>query len=62
MDARTWDILRATRMPSVRVCFGNTAEPSIRHRLQDPKFQETVAAAIAEGLVGFFAPAEPVDR
>ena len=56
LDARTSDILRATRMPSVRVCFGQTAEQDIRHRLADPKFQATAPTAICEGLAEFFEP------
>jgi N-acetylmuramoyl-L-alanine amidase len=62
VDARTWDILRATRMPSVRVCFGQTDRTETRNRLTDPVFQRTVAAAITDGLVGFFAPQESAER
>jgi N-acetylmuramoyl-L-alanine amidase len=61
VDARTWDILRATRMPSVRVCFGRTSMPEVRDRLVEAAFQEAVAAAISDGLVRFFAPTEPAD-
>lgn len=57
VDARTWDILRATRMPSIRVCLGQQSS----NRLTDPAFQRSVAASIAEGLVGFFAPAEQLE-
>jgi N-acetylmuramoyl-L-alanine amidase len=60
VDARTWDILRATRMPSVRVCFGRTSLPEVRDRLGEAAFQDAVAAAISDGLAGFFAPTEPV--
>ncbi len=62
VDARTWDILRATRMPSVRVCFGGTYQNETRDRLTDPAFQRSIASAITEGLVGFFTPSEPVDH
>jgi N-acetylmuramoyl-L-alanine amidase len=61
VDARTWDILRATRMPSVRVCFGHTYQAEHRDRLTDPEFQRTIATAITDGLVGFFAPPEPLE-
>jgi len=55
-DARTWDILRATRMPSVRVCFGGVAQDTNRRRLTDPQFHASTAAALAEGLTRFFEP------
>lgn len=56
VDARTWDILRATRMPSVRVCFGQIAQPQVRLRLSDPAFHAAIANAISEGLTRFFTP------
>lgn len=58
VDARTWDILRATRMPSVRVCFGQIGDPTVRDRLPQAPFQERVAEAIVAGLTEFFSPIE----
>lgn len=59
VDARTWDILRATRMPSVRVCLGRTGDADIRERLLLRPFQSAVAEALAAGLDHFFTPAPP---
>ncbi len=62
VDARTWDILRATRMPSVRVCLGQISKPNVRQRLTQPGFQTDIATAISQGLAAFFAPREaPTD-
>lgn len=59
VDARTWDILRATRMPSVRMCFGHLANPKVRERLSEQAYQALVAKSIAAGLSAFFSPADP---
>lgn len=60
-DARTWDILRATRMPSVRVCFGAAHDASVLQRLADPGYQASIATAIGDGLTAFFSPKPPPD-
>ena len=53
---RTWDMLRLTRMPTVRVRVGNVHHDSDRQRLESPEFAEALASAIADSVVRFFAP------
>lgn len=44
---KTWDVLRLTRMPAVRMELGYLTNPQDRHRLLDPGFRDVVA----EGLL-----------
>lgn len=53
---RTWDILRLTRMPAVRVECGNVAYSDDLARLQEDRFIDTLAQAIADSVAQFFAP------
>ena len=53
---RTWDILRLTRMPTVRVECGNVAHQEDLVRLKDDRFMDALARAIAESIEQFFAP------
>jgi N-acetylmuramoyl-L-alanine amidase len=53
---RTWDLLRLTRMPAVRIQIGNAAFEADRKRLEAPEFAEALASAIADSVVRFFAP------
>lgn len=53
---RTWDVLRLTRMPAVRIECGNLAHDSDRTRLTDPMFTDRLAAAISESVERFFSP------
>lgn len=53
---RTWDLLRLTRMPCVRIEIGNLAAPGDAARLSDAVFSDTLAAAIAESVGRFFSP------
>ena len=53
---RTWDLLRLTRMPAVRIECGNLAVASDQARLTDPVFVDTLARAIAESVERFFSP------
>ncbi len=43
---RSWDLLRRTRMPAVRVEVGYVTNPSDAARLADPTFCDTVAEAV----------------
>lgn len=43
---RTWDVLRRTRMPAVRVEAGYLSHPDDARRLADPDFRDTVAEAV----------------
>lgn len=53
---RTWDLLRLTRMPAVRVRCGNLAHPEDARRLSDPVFADALAKAISDAVVRFFSP------
>lgn len=43
---RTWDVLRRTRMPAVRLEAGYLSHPADARRLADPEFRDTVAEAV----------------
>lgn len=54
--AKTWDLLRMTRMPAVRIECGYLSNPRDARRLEDPAFRDAVAEGIAAAVVRFFAP------
>jgi N-acetylmuramoyl-L-alanine amidase len=54
--AKSWDLLRMTRMPAVRVECGYISSPHDASRLADPAFRDAVAEGIAAAVVRFFAP------
>ena len=58
--AMTWDLLRLTRMPAVRIECGYLSNPRDAQRLSDPSFRDAVAEGIASAVVRFFAP-DPVE-
>jgi N-acetylmuramoyl-L-alanine amidase len=43
---KTWDMLRRTRMPAVRIDVGYLTNPGDAARLSDPAFRDTVAEAV----------------
>lgn len=53
---KTWDLLRMTRMPCVRVEFGYLSSATDSARLADAHFRNVLAEAIAVAVVRFFAP------
>ncbi len=53
---KTWDLLRMTRMPAVRIECGYLSSPRDARRLADPAFRDAVAEGIAAAVVRFFAP------
>ena len=53
---RTWDLLRMTRMPAVRVELGYVSNDADARRLASPAFQDTVADGIAAAVTRFCAP------
>lgn len=53
---RTWDILRLTRMPAVRVDIGYLSNEQDAAQLRDPKHQARVAEAIAAAITEFCSP------
>jgi N-acetylmuramoyl-L-alanine amidase len=56
--AKTWDLLRLTRMPAVRVEFGYLTSPDDRALLITPPFRDAVAGAIAAAVQRLYVPAE----
>lgn len=56
--AKTWDLLRLTRMPAIRVEFGYLTSPDDRALLIEPVFRDGVAAAIAAAVQRLYAPTE----
>lgn len=56
--AKTWDLLRLTRMPAVRVEVGYLTSPDDRALLIEPVFRDSVAAAIATAVQRLYAPTE----
>jgi len=53
---KTWDMLRLTRMPTVRIVCGNVAHHDDSARLNDQQFIEDLARAIADSVERFFSP------
>jgi len=56
--AKTWALLRLTRMPAVRIDCGYLSNARERSLLTDPHFVDTMAEAIALGIVRYFSPSE----
>ena len=54
--ARTWDLLRLTRMPAVWMELGYLSHPRDAARLAVPRFRDAVADGIAAGVVDYFSP------
>jgi len=54
--AKTWDLLRMTRMPAVRIECGYLSSPRDSARLSDPAFRDALAEGISAAVVRFFAP------
>jgi N-acetylmuramoyl-L-alanine amidase len=55
---KTWDLLRVTRMPAVRIEFGYLSNEQDAQRLADAEFRDAVAEAVATAVVRFFDPSE----
>lgn len=53
---RTWDLLRLTRMPAVRVELGYLSNEADARRLTSAAFQDAVADGIAAAVTAFCAP------
>jgi N-acetylmuramoyl-L-alanine amidase len=56
--AKTWDLLRLTRMPAVRVEVGYLTSPADRERLIDPLFRDEVVGAIVAAVQRMYLPTE----
>jgi N-acetylmuramoyl-L-alanine amidase len=56
--AKTWDLLRYTRMPAVRIELGYVTNPDDAARLGDPDFRDVVAEAIVVAVQRLYLPSE----
>jgi N-acetylmuramoyl-L-alanine amidase len=55
---KTWELLRLTRMPAVRVDVGYLTSPTDRERLVDPSFRDRVVEAIVAAVQRMYYPVE----
>lgn len=62
--AKSWELLRHTRMPAVRVEVGYLTSPADRARLRDGRFRDQLADAIAAAMRTLYRGelATPADR
>lgn len=56
--AKSWDLLRLTRMPAVRVDVGYLTSPADRERLTTGRFRDTVADAVLAAVQRMYYPLE----
>jgi N-acetylmuramoyl-L-alanine amidase len=56
--AKTWDLLRLTRMPAMRVDVGYLTSPSDRAKLIDPAFRDRVVEAMIAAVQRMYFPIE----
>ena len=56
--AKTWDLLRYTRMPAVQIELGYVTNPDDAARLGDPDFRDVVAEAIVVAVQRLYLPSE----
>ena len=58
IHAKTWDLLRLSRMPAVRVDLGYLTSPTDRDRLVNPLFREQIVEAILAAVQRMYYPVE----
>jgi N-acetylmuramoyl-L-alanine amidase len=58
IHAKTWELLRLTRMPAVRVDLGYLTSPRDRDRLVSPLFREQIVEAILAAVQRMYFPVE----
>ncbi|MEV6526160.1 N-acetylmuramoyl-L-alanine amidase [Longispora sp. NPDC051575] len=58
VHAKTWELLRRSRMPAVRVEVGYLTSPTDRARLADPAFRDTVVDALLAAVQRMFFSVE----
>jgi N-acetylmuramoyl-L-alanine amidase len=56
--AKTWELLRLTRMPAVRVEVGYLTSPVDRARLVNPRFRDQIVEAIVAAVQRMYFPIE----
>lgn len=54
--AKTWDLLRLTRMPSIRVELGYATSPKDSLALSDPSVRDCLAAGLSSAITRILAP------
>jgi len=54
---KTWDLLRRTRMPAVRIELGYLSSPGDAAKVADPTFRDVVAEAIVAAVQRLYLPA-----
>ena len=58
VHGKTWELLRLTRMPAVRLELGHVTHAGDAARLADPAFRDTVAEAVLVGVQRLYLPAD----
>jgi N-acetylmuramoyl-L-alanine amidase len=58
IHAKTWELLRLTRMPAVRVEVGYLTSPEDRRRLIDPHFRDRFVDAMVAAVQRMYLPLE----
>ena len=58
IHAKTWELLKLTRMPAVRVDLGYLTSPTDRDRLVNPLFREQIVEAILAAVQRMYYPVE----
>ncbi|MGZ4589252.1 MAG: N-acetylmuramoyl-L-alanine amidase [Actinomycetes bacterium] len=53
---KTWDLLRRTRMPAVRIELGYLSNPGDATRLADPAFRDVIAEAVVAAVQRLYLP------
>jgi N-acetylmuramoyl-L-alanine amidase len=56
--AKTWELLRLTTMPAIRLEVGHLSHAGDRARLADAAFRDTVAEAVLVAVQRLYLPAE----
>ena len=56
--AKTWDLLRLTKAPTVRIELGFASNPGDVKRISDPSFRETVVEALMVAIQRLYLSAE----
>ncbi len=55
---KTWQLLRLTRMPAVRIDLGYLSNPDESKKFKDDSYRDALASAVSEAIKEFFQPAE----
>ncbi|MQA04354.1 MAG: N-acetylmuramoyl-L-alanine amidase [Streptosporangiales bacterium] len=53
---KSWDLLRLTKMPAVRIDAGYLTNPGDRERLRLPEFRDTIAESVCAAVQRLFLP------